>query len=274
MAKKKSAKAEASVEEKLRALYDLQLIDSMIDKIRTIRGELPLEVQDLEDEVAGLQTRMTKIEDELKALDESVSAKKQEIKDAGAEIKRLEAQQNKVRNNREFDAINKEIEYQNLEIQLCEKRIKEAKAKISDKKEVAEETKARMEERAADLDAKKGELSEIVGETQREEEILQKKSNDASAVVDERLLSAYTRIRNASKNGLAVVPIERGASAGSFIKIPPQRILDVASRKRIIVDEHSGRILVDAELASEETEKINTQLEKLLKAKAKAKAKK
>jgi len=262
------AKAKAkdkTVEEKLRALYNLQLIDSKIDKIRTVRGELPLEVEDLEDEIAGLTTRTTKIQDEIKELDQLISDKKNEIKESQSKIKKHEEQQSKVRNNREFDSLNKEMEYQNLEIQLCEKRIKEAKVKVAGKKELAEEAEEVVNGRMADLVAKKAELEEIVKETRREEEILVKKSEEASSTVDERLFTAYSRIRGASKNGLAVVPIERGASAGSFIKIPPQRQLDVASRKRIIVDEHSGRILVDAELAQEETDKVNEMVAKLLK---------
>ena len=265
MAKASKAKAESTVEEKLRALYDLQLIDSRIDTIRTVRGELPLEVEDLEDEIAGLETRMKNIEEEMKELEDQVSNKKNEIKESQAAIKKYGEQQGKVRNNREYDSLTKEIEYQNLEIQLSEKRIKEAKAKIAGKKEVADDAKRIWEDRKADLDAKKSELGEIINETQKEEELLMSKSKDAEKVVDERLLNAYLRIRNASKNGLAVVPIERGASAGSFIKIPPQRQLDVASRKRIIVDEHSGRILVDSELAAEETERIDQMLAKLLK---------
>ena len=264
MAKKADKKADVSVEEKLRALYDLQLIDSKIDKIRTVRGELPLEVQDLEDEIAGLETRMGKVEEEVKALETTISDKKNEIKESGAKIKKYEEQQGKVRNNREYDAITKEIEYQNLEMQLCEKKIKEAKANMTAKKEVADEARSVVDGRRADLDAKKSELEEIVKETEREEQILIQKSEEAAAIVDDRLLNAYRRIRNASKNGLGVVPIERGASAGSFIKIPPQRQLDVASRKRVIVDEHSGRILVDKELAEEETEKVNKMIQDLL----------
>ncbi len=263
MAKKKGAK-DTTVEEKLRALYDLQLIDSKIDKIRTIRGELPLEVQDLEDEVAGLNTRLQKIQDEIKTLEDDVTSRKQEIKDATAEIKRLEEQQKKVRNNREYDAINKEMEYQALEIQLSEKRIKEIRAKVSTQKDVADETKTKVEERQNDLNAKKGELTEIVNETKREEDLLVAQSTEAASIVDDRLLNAYHRIRGASKNGLAVVSVERGAAAGSYVKIPPQRILDISSRKRIIVDEHSGRILVDAELATEETERINNLINNLI----------
>jgi len=162
-----------------------------------------------------------------------------------------------VRNNREYDSLNKEIEFQSLEIQICEKRIKEFKAGIENKKEVLETANGNLENRKADLDAKKKELDEIISETQKEEEFLLKKSEDAKSKVEERLLIAYSRIREASKNGLAVVPIDREASGGSFIQIPPQKQLDIAARKKIIVDEHSGRILVDMELANEQTEAMN-----------------
>ncbi|MFN3918064.1 MAG: zinc ribbon domain-containing protein [Flavobacteriales bacterium] len=256
---------EISVEQKLRALYDLQLIDSRIDKIRTVRGELPLEVQDLEDEIAGLTTRVEKSQADLDSLKEQITAKEKAIAEAKALIKKYEEQQNKVRNNREFDSLSKEIEFQNLEIQLAEKHIKEFKYEISNKTAVLEESTARLEDKQKDLDVKKGELEEIISETQKEEEILVKKSEEASKDVDERLLSAYRRIRQSSKNGLAVVAIQRGASGGSFIKIPPQRQLDVAARKKVIVDEHSGRILVDEELANEETERMNSMISKLLK---------
>lgn len=255
---------EGSPEHKLRALYDLQIIDSKIDDIRTVRGELPLEVEDLEDEIAGLNTRLEKLNDEIEALNKEAAAKKNLIEEAKAAIKKYESQQKNVRNNREFDSLSKEIEFQNLEIQLAEKRIKEFKVKIANKQEVLDESKTLFDERNGDLDLKKKELEEIVAETKKEEEILLKKSEQAAKVVDERLLKAYTRIREASKNGLAVVPVERGASGGSFIKIPPQRQLDIAARKKIIVDEHSGRILVDAELAEEQRQKMDDAIEKLM----------
>ena len=258
-------KDSSSIEYKLRLLYDLQIIDSRIDKIRTIRGELPLEVQDLEDEIVGLTTRVEKAASELNELKESVTAKEKAIAEAKALIKKYEQQQNKVRNNREFDSLTKEIEFQNLEIELAEKHIKEYKYDISNKTAVLEESTGRLEEKQKDLDTKKAELDEIVKETEKEEEILLKKSAEASKDVDSRLLTAYHRIRSSSKNGLAVVPIERGASGGSFIKIPPQKQLDVAARKKVIVDEHSGKILVDEELANEESERINTLISKLIK---------
>ena len=262
MAKKKK---DSTPEEKLRALYDLQIIDSRIDKIRQVRGELPLEVEDLEDEIEGLGLRVQKIEGEVKELNSQITEKKNVIEDAKAAIKKYEEQQNKVRNNREFDALSKEIEYQGLEVQLAEKRIKEFKAQIEHKKEVLESASGNLDERSKALELKKGELDEITAETQKEEGVLMVESEKAATVVDERLLKAYKRIRNSSKNGLAVVPVERGASGGSFIKIPPQRQLDISARKKIIVDEHSGRILVDIELANEETERMNKLLDKLIK---------
>lgn len=252
-------------EEKLRALYSLQLIDSRIDRIRTVRGELPLEVEDLEDDIAGLETRYMKLQEEAESLNEEVTNRKNAITDSKSLIKKYKEQQDNVRNNREFESLSKELEYQDLEIKLAEKRIKEFKAKIDAKKQILDETKQELEGRKKDLESKRKELDEIVGETQKEEELLLKKSEEARAKIDERLVVAYERIRTGSKNGLAVVPIDREASAGSYIKIPPQRQLDVAARQKIIVDEHSGRILVDAELANEENEKMEAMLAKILK---------
>lgn len=269
MAKKHSEaedkKKSLSVEEKLRALYDLQLIDSRIDKIRSVRGELPLEVQDLEDEIEGLETRIKNLEEEAGTLNTDINNRKQAIKDSEALIKKYKEQLGKVKNNREFDSLNKEIEFQELEIQLNKKRIKEAEIQKATKDEVLDTAKNKLKERKNDLKVKKGELDEIIAETQKEEEILMKKSIEAEDMIEERLVTAYKRIRGASRNGLAVVPIEREASAGSFIKIPPQKQLDVAARKKIIVDEHSGRILVDKELAEEQAEKIRALLDKELK---------
>jgi uncharacterized protein len=259
------SKSPATPEQKLRALYDLQLIDSKIDKIKTVRGELPLEVQDLEDDVAGLETRLKKYADDNGELDHQITEKKNQIKQSEALIKKYNEQQNKVRNNREYDSITKELEYQNLEIQLAEKRIKEFKSLISSKNDSLKQAEEDLKGRKADLKTKKKELDEIVEETQREEEILLTQSLEAEKLIDERLLNAYKRIRTASKNGLAVVPIDREASAGSYIKIPPQRQLDVAARQKIIVDEYSGRILVDKELAEEEMAKIEKLIASILK---------
>lgn len=255
----------ASIEAKLRALYAIQLIDSRIDKIHAMRGELPLEVEDLEDEVAGLETRLEKTTTELKAMTDEIAAKKQGIKDAEALIKKYKEQLNDVKNNREFDSLNKEIVFQELEIELHKKNIGQIEYKIEHNAEVSKATEGKLNERKNDLKLKQSELSDIITSTEKEEKILLKKSDEAKTQIEERLLAAYERIRSGSHNGTAVVPIEREASAGSYIQLPPQKQLDVAARKRIIVDEHSGRILVDAELAMEETEKMNTLLSKELK---------
>lgn len=239
---------EISVEEKLKTLYELQLVDSKIDKIRTIRGELPLEVRDLEDLVAGLETRINNYTEELKSLEDAITDKKNVMKDAQALIKKYEGQQGKVRNNREYDSITKEMEFQNLEIQLAEKRIKEYKASILAKKAIAEEAQAELEGRQKDLKIKKKELEEIVAETEKEETALVKKSQASEALIEERLLNAYKRIRANVMNGLGVVTVERDACGGCFNKIPPQRQLDIRLHKKIIVCEHCGRILVDAEI--------------------------
>lgn len=244
MAKAKTE--EISVEEKLKALYELQQIDSKIDKIRVVRGELPLEVRDLEDLVAGLETRINNFNEELKSLEDAIAEKKNAMKDAQALIKKYEAQQNKVRNNREYDSITKEIEFQNLEIQLAEKRIKEYKANIAAKKEVVEKAEEDFKDRQKDLKIKKKELNDIVEETEKEEQSLLKKSKSSESIIEERLLNAYKRIRSNVMNGLGVVTVERDACGGCFNKIPPQRHLDIRMHKKVIVCEHCGRILVDA----------------------------
>lgn len=247
---------ELSVEDKLRALYDLQLIDTRIDEIRNVRGELPLEVEDLEDEVAGLSTRLEKLQQDLVTIEDNIKAKKNAVEDHQAAIKRYTEQQKEVRNNREFNSLTKEVEFQELEIQLAEKQIKEMKASIEHKKEVIANSKEKLEEKTTHLKHKKAELSDIMAETQKEESFLMEKSAEYEALIEERLLAAYKRIRSSVRNGLAVVSIERGASAGSFFTIPPQTQVEIASRKKIITDEHSGRILVDAVLADEEKTKM------------------
>ncbi len=259
MAKKK----EATVEERLRALYDLQLIDSRIDEIRNVRGELPLEVRDLEDEVAGLNIRLDKFAANLQVIDNDIAAKKNLIEEAKALIKKYGEQQKNVRNNREYNSLTKEIEFQELEIQLAEKHIKEFKAQIEQKKDVISQTKERLKERETHLKHKKGELNDILSETEKEEKALIEKSEDYKKQIEQRLVAAYTRIRNNVKNGLAVVPIERGASGGSFFTIPPQIQVEIAARKKVITDEHSGRILVDAQLAEEQKEKMEKMFAKL-----------
>ena len=252
-------------EETLRSLFNLQFIDSRIDSMREVRGELPMEVNDLEDEMAGLNKRLDKIEEEIGELNSLIMDKKNIIEESKITIKKYLEQQKNVRNNREFDSLSKEIEYQELEAQLAEKRIKENVVRIDDKKEVLDEVKELLKAKEEALEAKNNELKEIISETEREEKLLLDESEKASKSIEERFLKAYRRIRGASKNGLAVVPVERGASGGSFIKIPPQVQLDIAARKKIIVDEHSGRILVDALLAEEQSTKMNRKLNKVLK---------
>jgi uncharacterized protein len=251
MEKTKTHESEISVEERLRALYGLQLVDSEIDKIKTLRGELPLEVQDLEDEIAGLETRLGNLKEEVVVLEKSVLKKNNEIVDSEALIKKYEEQQKNVRNNREFDSLSKEIEYQNLEIELYNKKIKEFNFQIEEKKVVIAESELTLSERRSDLDNKKSELDEIISDTQKEEEGLYKKSEKVQAIIEDRLLTAYKRIRSNARNGLAVVPVQRDACGGCFNQIPPQRQLDIRSRKKIIVCEYCGRILVDDEIIKE-----------------------
>ncbi len=248
---------EVNVEDKLRALFTLQLVDSKIDEIRNVRGELPLEVDDLEDEVAGLSTRLEKLKGDLDSIDDQVKEKKNAIDAHKAAIKKYLEQQKNVRNNREFNSLTKEVEFQELEIQLAEKNIKELKASIEHKKEVVNGTKERLDGKLTHLKHKKAELSDIMAETEKEENFLSNKSQELRGQIEERLLAAYDRIRNSVRNGLAVVSIERGASAGSFFTIPPQTQMEIAARKKIITDEHSGRILVDGVLADEEREKMD-----------------
>ena len=254
---------ELSVEEKLRALYDLQIIDTRIDEIRNVRGELPLEVEDLEDEVAGLTTRLEKLQNDLVTIEDSIKAKKNAIENHQLAIKKYTEQQKDVRNNREFNSLTKEVEFQELEIQLTEKQIKEMKASIEHKKEVVSSSKEKLEQKSTHLKHKKAELSDIMSETQKEETFLSQKSGEYEGLIEERLLAAYKRIRSSVRNGLAVVCIERGASAGSFFTIPPQIQVEIAARKKIITDEHSGRILVDAALADEEKEKMEKLFAKM-----------
>ncbi len=243
---------EFSVEEKLKALFVLQEIDSNIDKIRTIRGELPMEVIDLEDEIIGLTTRLDNMREEATNLDDQINKKKQSVKDAKEQIKKYESQQSKVKNNREFDSLNKEIEFQNLEIQLAEKRTKEYANEVITKQLILEETQAVLDERNAVLNLKKTELENIIEETKKEEDQLHKISAKARTIIDDRLLSAYTRVRSNARNGLGLVAIQRDACGGCFNKIPPQRQLDIRQHKKVIVCEHCGRILVDPKIADED----------------------
>ena len=240
---------ELTVEEKLRALYQLQSMLSEIDKIKTLRGELPLEVQDLEDEVAGLSTRIEKIQNEIAELKANVVNKKIEIEAAKVSVEKYKGQQENVRNNREYDVLSKEIEFQTLEIELCEKRIRESLAAEKAKNEEMARSSEALEERQKDLEAKKAELDEIISETKQEEEKLREKAKTLETTIDPRLLQAFKRIRKNSRNGLGVVYVQRDACGGCFNKIPPQKQLDIRSRKKIIVCEYCGRIMVDPDLA-------------------------
>jgi predicted nucleic acid-binding Zn-ribbon protein len=242
---------EQTVEQKLEALYELQTIHTKIDKIRQTRGELPMEVADLEDDVAGLETRIQKIKTELDDLEDSIVNRKNMIKESLALVKKYETQQNNVKNNREFDAISKEIEIQGLDVQVSEKKIKELQFEINSKTEVYDKALVDLEDRKKDLEIKKAELENITSETQKEEEVLVAEADNAEVKIEDRLKIAYNRLRGNFKNGLAVVTIERDSCSGCFNQIPPQRQSDIRQRKKIIVCEHCGRILVDETMAEE-----------------------
>lgn len=248
---------EATVEQKLKSLFYLQLIDNKIYRIQNVRGELPMEVSDLEDELAGLTTRIDNLKKETEAVKAGIDENKAAIKTSNSLIKKYEEQQTNVKNNREYLALTKEVEMQKLEIMASEKKIKEFQSQIEYKKEQLEATKKNLEERKADLAHKKDELANITKETQKEEDYLTEKREEASGIIDERLRNAYNKVRLNVKNRLAVVTIDRDACAGCFSKIPPQRQLDIRQRKKIIVCENCGRIIVDNELADE----VRVQLE-------------
>ena len=247
-----------AVERRLVALYTLQTVDSEIDKIKIIRGELPQAVQDLEDEIAGLNTRIENFSADIKATEAANKARLTEIEEHNEQIKKYQKQQDNVRNNREFESLNKEIEFQSLEIQLCERKNKEGKAKISDLKQHIEAAKVLLGNRQKDLDAKREELSSIIEETEKDEQRLLAKSKEQEQYIDERYLAGYKRIRNAARNGLAVVQIDRDACGGCFSAIPPQRQMEIKMHKKVIVCENSGRIIVDDDIAA----KAKAQLEK------------
>ncbi len=249
---------EATVEQKLKGLFNLQLIDTQIDRIKSVRGELPMEVSDLEDEIQGLETRIENLNQELATIQKSADERKKFIKDSNAHIVKYESQQSKVKNNREFLALTKEIEMQKLEIMASEKKIKDFQFQVTEKKALLEQSKAFLEDRKKDLKHKKGELDTITKETEKEERELNKVREKAAKVIDERLFNAYTRVRDNVKNRLGVVTIDRDACAGCFSKIPPQRQLDIKQRKKIIVCENCGRILVDSDIA----ETTRAELEK------------
>lgn len=242
--KSKQIADELSTEEKILVLYGLQQIDSKIDRINQIKGELPFEVQDLEDIISGLETRMGGYSSSAEEMAQTVKNKKEEIESAKALITKYEEQQNNVRNNREFDSLSKEIEYQRLEIELCEKRIKEFNADVKIKKKSAEETKELLEDRKIDLEAKRVELAGIEAETSKELEELELQAAEARTKIDSRLLTAYDRVRKNVRNGLAVVTVRRDACGGCFNRIPPQRQLDIRQNKKVIVCEYCGRVLV------------------------------
>jgi len=241
-----------SVEEKLKALYDLQCVDSEIDQLRIVRGELPVEIQDLEDEIAKLETRLEKFEEEKSILKADQKAKKVAIKNSEELIVRYKKQLENIKNNREFTSLTKELEFQELEIQLSDKRTNEIKAKVLMKDEVIASTTEDLNENKEDLEGKKSELAEITAETEKEEKVLIKKSKSSQKKIDDRLLSSYERIRGSVRNGLALVSVDRDACGGCFNKIPPQRQLDIKLHKKIIVCEHCGRILVDSNILSEQ----------------------
>ena len=247
-----------SVEEKLKTLYQLQTALSAIDEKRTLRGELPQEVNDLEDEIEGLNTRIQRIQTDIDDFERAVTQKRGEIADAEASVARYKAQLDEVKNNREYDTLSKEIEFQSLEIELCNKKIREAQARIAEKKEELEANKALIDERQGDLDVKKSELDEIMEETRAEEEKLKEKVKDYEAKIEPRLLTSFKRIRKNARNGLGIVYVQRDACGGCFNKIPPQRQLDIKMHKKVIVCEYCGRIMIDPELAGVKIEKPTT----------------
>lgn len=244
--------SDVSMEVKLRLLYELQQTDSKIDKIHLLRGELPLEVQDLEDHILGLKTRISNLESEIKDLEKDVAQKKHDVENSKALIAKYESQKDNVKNNREYDSITKEIEFQGLEIQLAEKRIKEFTLSAAQKKNQLAETKVLLQDRETDLDNKKKELESIIEETSKEEEVLNRKVDELSEKIDKRLLNAYHKVRSNARNKLAVVTVKRDACGGCFNKIPPQRQLEIALSKKIIVCEYCGRIIVSSEFEKEE----------------------
>lgn len=260
MAKKEIT--DLSVEEKLRTLYQLQTALSAIDEKKALRGELPLEVQDLEDDIAGLSTRIEKIQRDVEEFRRAVSQKKAEIAEAQASVERYKSQLNDVKNNREYDTLSKEIEFQTLEIELCNKKIREALVRIDEKESELGMSEATLADRRNDLELKKSELDEIMEETRAEEEILKQKVKELEVKIEPRLLMSFKRIRKNARNGLGVVYVQRDACGGCFNKIPPQRQLDIRMHKKIIVCEYCGRILIDPELAGVKTEKPAAQEEK------------
>ena len=251
----KKAPAELSVEEKLKALYQLQTTLSGIDEKRALRGELPLEVQDLEDELEGLNTRVEKIKNEIADFQSAITMKKGEIADAQSSIERYKTQLNEVKNNREYDTLSKEIEFQELEVQLCEKKIREANVRIEERKGDLAQTAEIIADREQALEEKRSELDEIMDETRVEEDKLKERARELEMKIEPGLLTSFKRIRKNARNGLGVVFVQRDACGGCFNKIPPQRQLDIKIHKKIIVCEYCGRILIDPELAGVKIDK-------------------
>jgi len=247
----KTETKEITVKEKLKALYDLQVVVSEIDKFKTLRGELPLEVQDLEDDIAGLETRIENFKSEIRECESIIAGRKQDIDNSKALIEKYKNQQDNVRNNREYDFLSKEIEFQGLEIELSEKKIREALALSKTKTDEMAVAEDLLVERRKDLEQKQQELEEIVSETRSEEENLREKSKEIENHIEPRLLAAFKRIRKSARNGLAVVTVQRDACSGCFNKIPPQRQMDIKMSKKIIVCEYCGRIMIDSELTEE-----------------------
>ena len=253
MAKKEAT--DLTVEERLKTLYQLQTALSSIDEKRTLRGELPEEVDDLADEIEGLHTRIQRIQADIDEFQKAVTQKKGEIQEAEASVKRYKAQLDEVKNNREYDTLSKEIEFQTLEIELCNKKIREAQARIAEKGEELAQNTALIEERQGDLELKKSELDEIMEETRSEEEKLKEKVKELETKIEPRLLTSFKRIRKNARNGLGIVYVQRDACGGCFNKIPPQRQLDIKMHKKVIVCEYCGRILIDPELAGIKVDK-------------------
>ena len=244
-----------SVEEKLKTLFQLQTTLSAIDEKKALRGELPLEVEDLDAEIEGLTTRIDRIKNEIAEFDRAISQKRGEIIEAQTSVERYKSQINEVKNNREYDMLSKEIEFQTLEIELCNKKINEAQKRISERNEDLEGAEALLQEKQADLEVKRNELDEIMEETRAEEEKLKEKTSELEAKIEPRLLTAFKRIRKNARNGLGIVYVQRDACGGCFNKIPPQRQLDIKMHKKVIVCEYCGRILIDPELAGVKVEK-------------------
>ena len=248
-----------SVEDKLKTLFQLQTALSSIDEKRALRGELPLEVQDLEDEIEGLNTRVEKIQNEINEFQKAIVQKKGEIATAEASVNRYKSQLDEVKNNREYDTLSKEIEFQTLEIELCNKKIREAENRIQEKNDELAVSNETIRERQEDLDVKKGELDEIIAETRAEEDKLKEKVKDLESKIEARLLTSFKRIRKNARNGLGIVYVQRDACGGCFNKIPPQRQLDIKMHKKIIVCEYCGRIMIDPELAGVKVDKMGEE---------------